>query len=240
MPSLAAVLAFLSYLLITVLAVVWWLRSGRRGLDWILIVAPLSFGLSYLSSILFRVSDFQAGCNGWCPGWRGTPFPTHISDGIGSVQFNPFGFIANAALYFTIILIASIGITWLAQLLNWSERRRRWRIGFALLVVILPLALLPTWLPLREPDLSGQEQRYAINAKRAWRWQLQFHRLADRRLIVEDVRLHPDGERHRVCLHAYTWFYIPRDRIYIDLEPAGVRATGGGVIPLSDSCWVQP
>ena len=240
MPSLAVVSGVLLYLLITVLAVVWWFRSGRRGLDWILIAAPLAFGLSYLSSILFRSPDYQASCDGWCPGWWGAPFPTHVSDGVGSVQFNPVGFIANAALFFTIVLVVSAGIAWLAKQLKWSEKRRRWRIGFALLVVILPLALLPTLLPLREPDLSGPEQRYAINAKRAWRWQLQFRRFNDRRLVVEDVRLHPDGERHRVCLRAYTWFYIPHDRIYIDLEPAGVLATGGGVIPLSDSCWVQP
>ena len=240
MPSLVAVLGVLLYLLVTALAVIWWLRSGRQGLDWVMAAAPLSFGLSYLTSILFRTPDYLAGCEGWCPGWRGAPFPTHVSDGVGSMQFNPAGFIANAALFYTAILILSAGVAWLARQLKWWERRRRWRIGFVLLVVILPLALLPSLLPLREPALSGQEQRYAINAKRAWRWQLQSRRLSDRRLIVEDVRLHPDGERHRVCLRAYTWFYMPYDKVYVDLDPAGVRATGGGVIPLSDSCWVQP
>ncbi len=239
-PSLATVLGIVLYLLLTVLVLVWWLRRGRRGFDWTLIVAPLAFALSYLSSILFRVPDYQAGCDGRCPGWWGAPFPTHLSDGADAFTLNPLGFIANAALLYTVILILSAGIVLLAEQLKWPERSRRWRIGFVLIVVILPLALLPTLLPLREPDLSSPQQRYAINAKRAWRWQLQSRRFNDRRLIIEDVRLHPDGERHRVCLRAYTWFYIPYDKVYVDLEPAGVRATGGGAIPLSDSCWVQP
>jgi len=54
------------------------------------------------------------------------------------------------------------------------------------------------------------------------------------------VRLHPDGRRQRVCFRLYTWFYLPHNRLYIDLEPAGVLSTGGGVIPLTASCWVQP
>jgi len=240
MPSILTVLGVIFYLLITVLVVVWWLRHSRRGLDWILIVAPLAFALSYLSSILVRVPDYQAGCNGWCPGWWGAPFPAYLSDGTSSYTLNPVGFIADAALFYTAILVLSAGIVLLAEQLKWSERGRRWRIGFVIVVFILPLALLPTLIPLREPNLVGPEQRYAINAKRAWRWQLQSGRFSDRRLVVEDVRLHPDGERLRVCLRAYTWLYIPYDKVYVDLEPAGVRATGGGVIPLSDSCWVQP
>lgn len=240
MPSTLNILGIVFFLLITILVVVWWLRYGRRGFDWILIVAPLAFVFSYLSSIIFRVPDYQAGCNGRCPGWWGAPFSTHVSDGTGAFTLNPVGFIANAALFYTVILITSAGIVLLTDQLKWSERSLRWRFGFVLVVVILPLALLPTLLPIREPDLSSSELRYAINAKRAWRWQLQSRRFNDRRLVVEDVRLHPDGERRRVCLRAYTWFYIPYDKIYVDLEPAGVLATGGGVIPLSDSCWVQP
>jgi hypothetical protein len=113
-------------------------------------------------------------------------------------------------------------------------------VGYVILTVVLPLALAPVWLPPPQPDLPPAAQRLAINAARNWRWQLQGRRLTDYRLAVEDVRQHPDGRRWRVCFRVYSWFYRPRTRLYIDLEPAGVRATGGGLIPLTASCWVQP
>lgn len=222
------------------LAAVWWLRRSRAGLDWVIIAIPLAFGLSYLSSILFRVPDYQSGCEGWCPGWGGHPIPSHRGDSLGQIAFYPTGFLLNAAVYYAALLAASAAIVWLAAYLRWRERRWRWRIGFLLLVVVTPLALSPNLLPPPAPTLPLGDQRLAINAERSWRWQLRAQSLAERRLAVEDVRNHPDGQRHRVCFRVYTWFYLPYRHIYIDLEPAGVRATGGGVIPLSASCWVQP
>ncbi|MCP4167632.1 MAG: hypothetical protein GY759_17325 [Chloroflexi bacterium] len=227
-------------ILTALLAIVWWLRHSLRGLDRVIAAIPLAFAISYLSSFLFRAPDYQAGCEGICPGWWGYPLATHVNDGIGTPKFAPAGFILNAGIYYTAILVFSAIIVLLAEWLHWSERRRRWRIGFVLAAVLVPLALLPTFAPARQPQLSGTYQRLAINAERAWRWQLQSNRFSDRRLVVEDVRLHPNGELHRICFRAYTWFYLPHDKIYVDLEPTGVRAAGGGVIPLSESCWVQP
>ena len=135
---------------------------------------------------------------------------------------------------------AALVVVWLATLWRWPERSLPWRLGFALIVVLLPLALAPAWLSPPEPQLPFADERLAINASRAWRWQLLAQSLNDRSLAVEDVRMHPDGERHRVCFRVYTWFDIPYRQVYVDLEPAGVRATGGGALPLSASCWVQP
>lgn len=222
-----------------VLAAVWWLRRSRAGLDWVMVAAPLAFGFSYLSGVLFLVPDYQSGCTGLCSGWRGHPIPTHLGDSLGQMVFHPTGFLLNAAVYYAAFLAVSAALAWLAANRRWRERSRRWRLGFALLF-LLPLAFSPNLLPPPAPRLPLADQRLAINAARSWRWQLRAQGLSERRLAVEDVRTHPDGQRHRLCFRVYTWFYLPYRHIYIDLEPAGVRATGGGVIPLDASCWVQP
>ncbi len=237
--SFANILLALLLGLTGILAAVWWLRRSRAGLDWVIVAAPLAFGFSYLSGLLFFVPDYQSGCTGLCPGWRGHPLATHLGNSLGQMVFHPSGFLLNAAVYYAVLLAISAALAWLAANRRWRERSRRWRLGFAVLV-LLPLALSPSLLPPPAPNLPLADQRLAINAARSWRWQLRGYSLSERRLAVEDVRTHPDGQRHRVCFRAYTWFYLPQRRIYIDLEPAGVRATGGGVIPLNASCWVQP
>ncbi|NOX62561.1 MAG: hypothetical protein GXP42_11555 [Chloroflexi bacterium] len=222
------------------LAVVWWVRRSGRGLEWVLLAIPLALGASYLSSFLFRVPDYQAGCAGVCRGWWGHPLPTHISDGVGGAIFLPVGFALNAAAYYVAILLFSIFVALMASYFRWSERGRRWRLFFVIMVVFVPLALAPSWASPPQPNFPLPEQRLVINAERAWRWQLLAKSVSQRRLAAEDVRLHPDGERHRVCFRIYTWFYLPYRRAYVDLEPAGVRATGGGLLPLDASCWIQP
>lgn len=238
--SFGVLFLFIALGLAGVLTAVWWLRRSRAGLDWVIIAIPLAFGLSYLSGLVFRVPDYQSGCQGWCPGWGGHPVPTYLGDNLGQIVFYPTGFLLNAGVYYALLLTSSAAITWLAAYLHWRQRRWRWRFGFVLLVVVVPLAFISSFLPPPAPRLPFNDQRLAINAERSWRWQLRARSLSERRLAVEDVRTHPDGKRHRVCFRVYTWFYLPQGHIYIDLEPAGVRATGGGVIPLSASCWVQP
>ncbi|MCO6450760.1 MAG: hypothetical protein J5I90_08225 [Caldilineales bacterium] len=238
--SVSLIAAVIGLLLATLFAAIWWLRHSNRGLEWLLLAAPLAFAASYLSSFLFRVAEYQAGCNGICPGWYGHPIATHLDDGFGDFVFDPVGFVLNAAIYYAIIVSASAFVAWLANYLRWPDRSVRWRLAFVAIVVVLPLALTPIWIPPPRPELPQRDLRLGINAARAWRWQLQSGSFFGRRLAVEDVRLHPDGEQHRVCFRMYTWFYIPYRHAYVDLEPTGVRATGGGVIPLNASCWVQP
>ncbi|MCX7851647.1 MAG: hypothetical protein N2383_02575 [Caldilineales bacterium] len=232
--------SFALLLVATALAGVWWVRRGRRGRNWLLFSAPLAFVLSYLSGFLFRVPEYQVGCPALCPGWQGHPVPIARQDVLGDFRFDPPGFVLNSLFYEAFVLLGSLVVVRLAELVGWSQRSRRWRVGYVALTVVMPLALAPVWLPPPQPDLPSATQRLAINAARDWRWQLQGRRLTDYRLAVEDVRRHPDGSRWRVCFRVYSWFYRPRARLYIDLEPAGVRATGGGLIPLTASCWVQP
>lgn len=223
-----------------VLAVVWWAQRGRRARIWLLLSVPLAFALSYLSGFLFQVPASQVDCPSLCPGWRGHPVPIARQDVLGDFHFDPRGFVLNSLSYQAFLLLGSLVEVRLAELAGWPRRSRRWRVGYVVLVVVIPLALAPLWLLPPQPPLSPSAQRLAINAARDWRWQLQGRRLTDYRLAVEDVRHHPDGSRWRVCFRVYSWFYWPRARLYIDLEPAGVRATGGGLIPLTASCWIQP
>lgn len=221
------------------LAAIWWWRQGRYA-GWLVLAMVTALGLSYLSSFVFRVAPYLGGCTGYCSGWWGHPIPTHVVAPGGAVSFRAGAFVLNAAIYYVIVLGFSVIVAWLAAQLQWRQRRWRWRLGFIAIVIFLPLALLPNLATPPAPKFSGESQRLANNALRAWRWQLRSGRPSDRRLALEDVRPHPDGERHRVCFRSYTWFYMPHGLVYVDLEPAGVRATGGGAVPMGASCWVQP
>jgi len=225
--------------LIIVLLIVWWLRWTPRGLEWIAFFLFGAIGLSYLSGILFYAPPYQAGCNGLCPGWQGYPFPTHYIE-TGDIRvFAPVSFVRNAFFYYAILLGFGALVAWLARQFHWTSLSWKRRLLFLLLVIVLPLATLPMWLPPPQPDLPTPEQRLAINAARDWRWQLHLRSFMDRRLAVEDVRPAPDGKHQRVCFRTYTWFYLPYGRVYIDLDTTGVQAIGGAEIPLSESCWSQ-
>ncbi len=237
--SIFLILFALLQILVIILFIVWWLRWTPRGLEWIAIFLLAALGLSYLSSQLFRVPPYQVGCEGLCPGWRGYPFPTyHIETG-DIVVFDPVSFVRNTFFYYSIVLSFGAVIAWLGRRLHRTSRSWTQRLLFILIIVLLPLATLPIWLPPPQPPVSGPEQRLVINAARDWRWQLHLRDFMDRRLALEDVRPAPDGESQRVCFRIYTWFYLPHQRTYIDLDAAGVRAVDGAEIPLLESCWNQ-
>ena len=225
---------------IAILLVVWWLRWTTRGLEWVTVFLVIAIGASFLSGVLFQVPPYLVGCEGMCPGWRGHPFPIyHIEPG-GLSFFDPFSFVRNAFFYYAIILAYGAFVTWLLRVFQWPVRSTLSKLIFFLLVIALPLASTPLWLPPPQPEVTGEEQRIVINAARDWRWQLHLRSFMDRRLALEDMRIGPDGEHQRVCFRIYTWFYLPYGRTYLDMEPEGVRAIDGAEIPLSESCWTQP
>ncbi|NOZ51185.1 MAG: hypothetical protein GXP37_14255 [Chloroflexi bacterium] len=238
--SIGTVLLIVGYFAFTLVMIVWWLRRHAHGLEWVMLVLPLAFGLSYLSSLLIQVVPYRAGCLGYCEGWRGYPLATHMLAVGGRAVFDAGGFVLNAGVYFLILLVFSAVVLQLAHVFRWSQHRQRWRLLFVLVVIVAPWAYSPNWAPMPQPRLPLAEQRLAINAARDWHWQFRAGRFFERALALEDVRQHSDGQRFRVCFRAYSWFFIPSHHVYIDLEPAGVRATSGGTIPLSASCWVQP
>ena len=235
--SLPQLLFTLFNILIIVLLIVWWLRWTPRGLEWIALFLLGAIGLSYLSGIIFHVPPYQAGCTGLCPGWRGYPFPTHYIETGNIPIFAPVSFVRNVFFYYAILLSFGALVAWLARQFRWPAQTWKRRLLFILVVIVLPLATLPMWLPPPQPDLPHPQQRLAINAARNWRWQLHLRSFMDRRLAVEDVRPTPDGQHQRVCFRIYTWFYLPYQRAYIDLDAPGVQAIDGAEIPLSESCW---
>ncbi len=237
--SLTTLLGYLGYALLTLVMVLWWLRSRRRGLEFVVVALLAAFAISYLSSLLVEVKPYRVGCLGICNGWRGYPIATHIVEPGGLARLDVGGFVRNAGLYFLVLLSYGAVVLQLAHIWRWSQRRKRWRLVF-LLLMALPWLYGPSWAPTPQPPLPADAQRLAINAQRDWTWQFRAGHFFERALAVEDVRQHPDGTRARVCFRAYSWLFIPSHHVYVDLEPAGVRATAGGSFPLSASCWVQP
>jgi len=232
-------LTLLQLLLITLL-IVWWVRWTPRGLGWVTVSLFIAIGLSYLSSSIFRVPPYQVGCEGLCPGWRGYPIPTHRVEAGNIVFFDAVSFVRNVLFYYAVFLSFSAVVIWFGRQFRWRSRSWAQRILFVLIVIFLPLAITPLWAHPPQPAPPPPADRLVVNAARDWQWQLRLRGFMDRSLALEDVRWAPDGGHQRVCFRSYTWFYIPWRHIFIDLEPAGVKAVKGGEIPLSDSCWTQP
>ena len=110
--------------------------------------------------------------------------------------------------------------------------------GFALLLATTPLLLSPLFLPPPEAHVRGDPQRIAINARREVYLYNQLASLPVLRVGLEDVRPRPDHQPGmRVCLSAYTFFYLPVGHLYLDMTPEGVHSNGGGILPRSASCW---
>jgi hypothetical protein len=234
-----ALLITLLQILVITLLIVWWVRWSRRGLEWVTVWLFMAIGISYLSSYLFRVPPHQVSCDGLCAGWRGFPFHTHFVGMADEVFFQPVSFVRNVLFYYVVILSFTAVIIWLGQWFRWQRRPWWARILFILVVIVMPLATMPWWVSPPQPQVSGPEQRLAINAARDWRWQLRLDSFMHRRLALEDVRPMPDDEHQRVCFRVYTWFYLPYAHAYVNLEPEGVRAIDGANIPLAQSCWEQ-
>ena len=235
--SYTAILLFLLQLFVILLLIVWWVRWTPRGLVWALLSVLVAVGLSYLSSLIFRVPPYQVGCEGFCTGWRGFPLPTHRLLPEGTVLFDGPSFVRNAFFYYAVFLAYSAILAWLIRFFRIRGRPWfRWLL-FILIFILLPLATLPMWISPPQPHVDVEELRLVNNAARDWRWQLHLRDWMDRRLALEDMRPGPDGQGQRVCFRIYTWFYLPYQHAYIDLDEAGLRARDGNEIPLSKSCF---
>ena len=234
--TVVAILTLLLQIIVILLLLVWWARWTPRGLAWAAFALLAAAGLSYLSGLIFHVPPYQVGCDGTCPGWRGYPLPTHHILPGNRVLFDGPSFVRNAFFYYAVLLAYSAIVAWLVRRFRMTERGwSRWLLF--ILAVILPLASTPLWLPPPQPAVSTADLRLVNNAARDWRWQLHLRGEMDRRLALEDIRPAPDGEGPRVCFRIYTWFYLPYQRVYIDLDKAGLRARDGREIPLTQSCW---
>jgi hypothetical protein len=221
-----------------VLLVVWWRQQSYR---WpLVLVAALAaaLALSVWSGVAFDVADYRAGCDGLCPGFRGAPIPTYGGAAAGGA-FLPGGFLLNSLVYLVLIL------GWAALLRALLSGVQRGSRGSALAVALIvltlivgPLLLSPLFLPPPEARARSDLRRIAINARREVYLYDQLASLPVLRVGLEDVRPRSDHQPGmRVCLSAYTFFYVPVGHLYLDMTPEGVHSNSGGMLPRSASCW---
>ncbi len=223
---------------VVVLLAIWWQQQTFRWpiiLVVCLVAAPL---LSWWSATAFQVSDYRAGCDGLCPGFRGAPIAIYTGETAGD-KFWPGMFVLNALLYL-VILLGWSGVIHAVlargdRLAGISGAGRLLLGGFLLM---LPFALAPIYIPPPQAHVRGDSQRVAINAQREVYMYDGTAAAPILRVGLEDVRPRLDGSPGmRVCLRTYTFFYLPIGHLYLDMTPEGVHSTGGGTRAEDRSCW---
>lgn len=238
LPLWAAIPLGLILLLASVLLAVWWRQQTYR---WVLVVvlclllAPL---LSRWSAAAFRVEPYRAGCDALCIGRAGAPVATYRLEGDREI-FLPVGFAVNTLMYLALTL------GWFAVIrsivVRAGETSRNAFLVQAIIVIVLgvlPLALSPLFLPVPQAQARGDPLRIAINAQREVYMYDQEAGVPVLRVGLEDVRPRTDGQQGmRVCLRAYTFFYLPAGYLYLDMTPEGVHSNTGGALPNGASCW---
>ena len=221
-----------------VLLVVWWRQRSYR---WpLVLVASLAaaLALSVWSGVAFDVADYRAGCDGLCPGFRGAPIPIYGGAAAGGA-FLLGGFLLNSLVYLVLILGWAALLRALVSGAQGSSRGSALAVALIVLALVVgPLLLSPLFLPPPEARARSDLRRVAINARREVYLYDQLASLPVLRVGLEDVRPRPDHQPGmRVCLSAYTLFYVPVGHLYLDMTPEGVHSDGGGMLPRSASCW---
>ncbi len=235
-----AILLGLVLLAAATLLAVWWRQQSYQWLAVLAVGVVAAVALSWWSSLAFRVADYRAGCDGLCPGYRGAPFAIFRGAAAGNT-FRLDGFLLDILTYFLLLLTWAAVVRAVLRLPNTQADTRRSLVAQLLLAAvlfILPLALAPWWLPPPEAHVRGDPQRISINGRREVYLYNQLARFPVLRVGLEDVRPRPDGQLGmRVCLTAYTFFYMPINHLYLDMTLEGVHSNHGGVLPLASSCW---
>ncbi len=234
----AAIPAGLVFLVLSVLLTVWWRQQTYR---WALIVAlclllaPL---LSWWSGNAFRVEPYRAGCDALCIGRAGAPIATYRLESDHEV-FLPAGFAVNTLLYLALTLAwGAVVRTFVVRAGELARHAFLIQAGLVLLLGAGPVAIAPLVLPAPQAQARGDPLRIAINAQREVYMYDQDAAAPVLRVALEDVRPRVDGQQGmRVCLRAYTFFYLPTGYLYLDMTPEGVHSNGGGALPNGASCW---
>lgn len=221
-----------------VLLAIWWQQQTFRWPLIVIICLLLAPALSWWSTRVFQVPDYRAGCDGLCPGFRGAPVSVFGSETAGG-KFLPGMFALNSLIYLALLLgWGGICYALLARIEGAGQMLSGHRTLIGLTLLLLPFALAPLYLPAPGAHARGDPLRIAINAEREVFMYDNQSPAPVLRSVLEDVRPRRDGTPGmRVCLRAYTFFYISTGHIYLDMAPEGVHSTGGGVLPVAKSCW---
>ena len=230
------------------LLVIWWTQQTGR---WYAVFAGtllLSMLLNVGAFYVFVVPPHSAGCFDLCPGLLGFPLPFGTLSSAGTVQIYIGDFVLNLLLLW-LLLFGSV-VVWriLSEAIQLRERGVRFRLLSFVTFVLLSWGLLPRYFSPPAADVTGDELRLAVNARRAAESTYGVTGLWVHRLALEDIRYVPveapdifgdvDKPQAQVCLRGYTYFYLPWRRYRVRLDQTGVTPLNFEELSLTGSCWL--
>lgn len=229
------------------LFIIWWRQQTRHWFRVLVGTLLAALCMNIGSYYFFEIPVHYANCPTGCPGWRGFPLPFAVIDLRGIAYLAPVDFAMNLLALWLLWLAA--GVIWriLAIAYRWSERPWRLQLLFVLLFMVMPWAITPRFINPPQPQIAGEEERLAINARRAAEFTYRITGIWVQRLAIEDVRLldaDPSGDIDpvnriggQVCLRGYTYFFLPWRHYRIDLDGIGRTALRLVELPLNEPCW---
>ncbi len=236
-------------IILLILVIIWWSQQTRY---WFRVAVG-----TFLAALLFSIGSFYmfvvpahlAGCDGYCPGWRGYPLPFAQVAVNGVVRVAPLDFLLNLLMLWLLVIGIASTLYLIGVGVEWWNRSWRVRLLLILIFVVLPWAILPRILNPPQPSPTGEDLRLAVNARRSAEFTYRITGLWVQRLALEDIRkierqrgsapLNNQVGDYEVCLRGYTFFYLPWRRYRITLDPSGVTAMSLAEIPIEGSCWDQ-
>lgn len=235
-------------MLLLFLLMIWWRQQTERWFRIVMGTLLLALCMTISSYYFFVVPVYHANCPIGCTGWRGFPLAFAMIDLTGISYLAPIDFLMNLLLLWLLWLGASVVWRILAVALRLAEQPLRFQLLFVILLMILPWAITPRLINPPQPQILGEEERLAINARRAAEYTYRITGLWVHRLAVEDVRVMTDGLDDpttdpinriggQVCLRGYTYFFLPWRRYRIDLDGIGRTALRLEELTLDESCW---
>lgn len=229
------------------LLIIWWRQQTRHWFRITVGTLLLALLMSIGSYYFFEVPVYYANCPSGCTGWRGFPLPYALIALDQTVYLAPGDFAMNVLALWLLWLAASVIWRLLSILLRWEQYSLQLRFALVIGVVILPWAITPRLIAPPQPQITGEEERLAINALRIAEFTYDITGLWVQRLTVEDVRIvEPQTDPSlesvnriggQVCLRGYTYFFMPWRRYRIDLDGIGRTALRLLELPLTEPCW---
>jgi hypothetical protein len=225
-------------LIAAVLLVIWWRQQTFRWPIMLMVGVPIAPLISWWSGRIFVVPDYRAGCDGLCAGFAGAPVAFLTGETAGAA-FQPGRFLLNSLLYLVLLMGWGAVVRAIAVQRSYQPGQRPWSSPLlAVALILLPAAFGPLVVGPPEAQVRGDSLRVAINARRETYLYDGLARTPILQTGLDDVRPRPDGKPGlRVCLRAYTVFYLPVGYLYLDMTPEGVHSNAGGLLPTTGSCW---